>query len=193
MVTGQIRKTRRIKRFRANRDVLGETDVRHCHREGTWQMRVHHDLSPFGLGLGGEGRRLPNRVCPHRAPDVLGADLNCSESRRLERSHWWLTGSRTVIPPTLALPRAVSACHGRWRSRRRARGRLSVHTARLARHRRVEPGASALWQGSYRRGVSKRGRCHRASAPHRRPAADDDARAWSHRMTCQGCRPRSYR
>src|SRR5262245_8016307 len=52
MVTGQIRKTRRIKRFRANRDVLGETDVRHCHREGTRQMGVH-DLSPFGLGPGG--------------------------------------------------------------------------------------------------------------------------------------------
>jgi hypothetical protein len=27
---------------------LSETDVRHCHRERTWQVRVHHDLSPFG-------------------------------------------------------------------------------------------------------------------------------------------------
>src|SRR5258708_38410353 len=28
-----------------------------------------------------EDRRLPNRVCPQKAADVLGADLNCSESR----------------------------------------------------------------------------------------------------------------
>ena len=28
-----------------------------------------------------EDRRLPNRVCPQKAADVLGADLNCSKSR----------------------------------------------------------------------------------------------------------------
>jgi hypothetical protein len=28
-----------------------------------------------------EDRRLPNRVCPHETPDILGIDLNCSESR----------------------------------------------------------------------------------------------------------------
>ena len=26
-----------------------------------------------------EDRRLPNRVCPHETPDILGIDLNCSE------------------------------------------------------------------------------------------------------------------
>ena len=30
-----------------------------------------------------EDRRLPNRVCPQKAADVLGADLNRSELRRL--------------------------------------------------------------------------------------------------------------
>jgi hypothetical protein len=38
---------------------LSETDIRHCHRERTWQVRVHHDLSPFGLRRR-EDRRLTN-------------------------------------------------------------------------------------------------------------------------------------
>jgi hypothetical protein len=29
---------------------LRETDARYCQLRGAWQMGVHHDLSPFGLG-----------------------------------------------------------------------------------------------------------------------------------------------
>jgi hypothetical protein len=48
VVAGHIRKTRQIRRFRANRDALSETDVRHCHRERTWQVSVHHERIPRG-------------------------------------------------------------------------------------------------------------------------------------------------
>jgi hypothetical protein len=45
-----------IEHVRANRDILGESDARHCHQPGTWQMGVHHDLSPSGLGAAGDRR-----------------------------------------------------------------------------------------------------------------------------------------
>jgi hypothetical protein len=58
---------------------LGESDARHCHRPGTWQMGVHHDLSPSGLGAAGD-RRVRPLLWPHGTSTVLGIDLKCSES-----------------------------------------------------------------------------------------------------------------
>jgi hypothetical protein len=49
----QVSEGRPIEHIRTNGDILGESDARHCHRPGTWQMGVHHDLSPFGRGRGG--------------------------------------------------------------------------------------------------------------------------------------------
>ena len=45
-----------------------------------------------------EDRRLPNRVCPHETPDILGTDLNCSESR--------------LFTPACGAPKPTSAARG---------------------------------------------------------------------------------
>jgi hypothetical protein len=70
----------RIEHVRTNRYILGESDARHCHRPGTWQMGVHHDLSPSGLGAAGD-RRVTQQLWPNGTSTVLGIDLKCSESR----------------------------------------------------------------------------------------------------------------
>src|SRR5262245_6691014 len=94
-------KSRGIRHFRTHRDVLRKADARHCQWPRTWQMGVHHDLSPFGLGRL-ENRRLTRPSVPQTAPDVLGMDLNCSESRRPER----LTGGEHGLRATTI--RAIS-------------------------------------------------------------------------------------
>jgi hypothetical protein len=48
----QVSEGRRIEHVQTNRDILGETDARHCQLPGTWQLSVHHDLSPFDVGGG---------------------------------------------------------------------------------------------------------------------------------------------
>src|SRR5262245_31674763 len=59
--------------------------------------------------------------------EVLGADLNCSESTRVERSPGgWPEATISLAP---ALPRPVRRCHTRWRSRRRARSSIPYHLA----------------------------------------------------------------
>ena len=49
-----------------------ETDARHCQRPGTWQMRVHHDLSPFSLGGGWRIAVYRTECARTRPPTSLG-------------------------------------------------------------------------------------------------------------------------
>jgi hypothetical protein len=56
-----------IEHIRINRDILWETDARHCQRPGAWQMRVHHDLSPLGLSAAG-GSPLDETECTRKGP-----------------------------------------------------------------------------------------------------------------------------
>ena len=92
---------------RTNRDILGESDARHCQRPGTWQKRVHHDLCPFARGRGGS-LRLPSRVCPHGTPTVLGINLNCSELRGRPGPQALLMADSGSPPGIMCLIRAPS-------------------------------------------------------------------------------------
>jgi hypothetical protein len=96
----QVSEGRRIEHVRTNRDILGESDARHCHRPGTWQMGVHHDLSPSGLGAAGD-RRVTQLLWPQGTSTVLGVNLKCSESRLPGNAH----------PRLARLLRRISAAH----------------------------------------------------------------------------------
>ena len=48
---------------RSNRDILRESDSRYSQRPGTWQMGVHHDLSPLAWTRR-EDRRLTRPSVP---------------------------------------------------------------------------------------------------------------------------------
>jgi hypothetical protein len=115
----QVSEGRRIEHVWIKRDILGESDARHCQLPGTWQLRVHHDLSPSGLGAA-EDRRVTHPLWPHGASAVLGIDLKCSESvLRCTRPLGPMTGqgqSRSFddiramsgLPPASGPPRVIA-------------------------------------------------------------------------------------
>ena len=67
MVIRQISKGRGIKHVRTNRDILRESDSRYCQRPGSWQMGVHHDLSPLAVDAAG-GSPLDETECARKRP-----------------------------------------------------------------------------------------------------------------------------
>ena len=50
----------------------GESDSRYSQRPGTWQMGVHHDLSPFGLDAAGGSPPDETECARKRPPTSLG-------------------------------------------------------------------------------------------------------------------------
>jgi hypothetical protein len=63
MIIRQVSKSPRIKHFRTNRDILGETDARHCQPPGAWRIGVHHDLSPVGRNASLKSAAIVPRKC----------------------------------------------------------------------------------------------------------------------------------
>jgi hypothetical protein len=158
----QVSEGRPIEHVRTNRDILGESDARHCHRPGTWQMGVHHDLSPSGLGAAGD-RRVTPLLWPHGTSTVLGIDLKCSESGRRP------LGRRPMSRP---IPRG--------------RNRVSENRRRGApRSGQVQPrtGAAAVRHEYFPDGRLNQRRiaCVILGSGHKkRPADSDSARRFSH-------------
>ena len=71
-ISNKISKSRPINHVRSNRDILRESDSRYSQRSGTWQMGVHHDLSPFGLNAAGGSPLDETERARKRPPTSLG-------------------------------------------------------------------------------------------------------------------------
>jgi hypothetical protein len=61
--------------MRAHRDILRETDPRHCQLQAAWRVQVHHDVPPLK-------KELMNGVCRQVPPTSLGPPTGSLPARR---------------------------------------------------------------------------------------------------------------